>query len=343
MIYDGWNFTWEEGRQLKSMVKSGTNISFKYNDRGIRTEKTVNGVITKYHLVGDKVTFEETGSDKIYFTYDSSSKLVSMNLNGVEYFYIRNAVGNITGLLDNAGTQVVFYSYDTWGGKVSVTGPLAGTVGVKNPYRYRGYRYDNETTLYYLQSRYYNPEWGRFINSDAAIGEAGGLLGHNLFVYCKNNPVNMSDPSGFRALYDDYSGAKSLSWADFKQMDNILNLEENINPQAPPPPETGYKPPKNPDKAKRRVPAPGAHGETGWLDKDNRVWVPDFDMDGGQGWRRHYPNGSHDHVYPNGKVRTHNMQIFPNLTPPLDPVALAAFLYVIYKTLTLPKQPLPVY
>ncbi|KPU45337.1 tRNA nuclease WapA precursor [Oxobacter pfennigii] len=182
------------------MVKSGTNISFKYNDRGIRTEKTINGVITKYHLVGDKVTFEETGSDKIYFTYDGAGKLVSMNLNGVEYFYIRNAVGNITGLLDSTGTQVVFYSYDSWGKASEPTGSLAGTVGVKNPYRYRGYRYDNETALYYLNSRYYNPEWGRFISIDAIAGSIGELLGHNLFVYVKNNFVNMEDIDGLRPI-----------------------------------------------------------------------------------------------------------------------------------------------
>ncbi|MCM0649718.1 RHS repeat-associated core domain-containing protein [Clostridium swellfunianum] len=58
------------------------------------------------------------------------------------------------------------------------------------------YRYDTETGLYYLQSRYYNPEWGRFINADGLVGETGELLGHNMFAYCKNNPVNMEDPSG---------------------------------------------------------------------------------------------------------------------------------------------------
>ena len=67
----------------------------------------------------------------------------------------------------------------------------------KVPNRYRGYRYDSETGLYYLQSRYYNPEWGRFINADGILGQTGQLLGHNLFAYCGNNPVNRKDPSGF--------------------------------------------------------------------------------------------------------------------------------------------------
>lgn len=73
---------------------------------------------------------------------------------------------------------------------------LKDTVGVKNPYRYRGYRYDNETGLYYLNSRYYNPELGRFINADSLGGKVGELLSHNVFVYCTNNAVNLDDPSG---------------------------------------------------------------------------------------------------------------------------------------------------
>ena len=115
-----------------------------------------------------------------------------MNLNGKEYFYIRNVQNDVIGLHDSEGKVVVNYSYDTWGNIVSISGSLKDSVGVKNPYRYRGYRYDEETGLYYLQSRYYNAEWGRFINADALIGQPGDLLSFNMFAYCKNNPVNMS-------------------------------------------------------------------------------------------------------------------------------------------------------
>ncbi|ELP58541.1 putative cell wall associated protein [Clostridium pasteurianum DSM 525 = ATCC 6013] len=196
-LNDGtYSYTWEEGRQLKTISGGGKSISYKYNDAGIRTQKVVNGVTTNYHLEGDKVTYESNGTDKIYYTYDSEGDLISMNLNGTEYYYIRNAQGDIIGLFDKAGTQVVAYTYDTWGKLISTTGTLASTVGVKNPYRYRGYRYDGETGLYYLNARYYNAEWGRFINADAAVGSIGELISHNMFVYCLNNPVNMSDPSG---------------------------------------------------------------------------------------------------------------------------------------------------
>ncbi len=86
--------------------------------------------------------------------------------------------------------------YDSWGKVVGTTGSLADTIGAANPFRYRGYYYDAETGLYYLNSRYYDPEVGRFVNADAALGQVGNIQGHNMFAYCFNNPVNMSDPSG---------------------------------------------------------------------------------------------------------------------------------------------------
>jgi len=196
---DGWTYTWENGRQLKSLNNASTSLSFKYNSDGIRTEKTVNGVTTKYTVFGDKDNFETTGSDKIHYSYDASGNLFSMNLNGTEYYYVRNAQGDITGLIDNAGNLVVSYTYDTWGKMISTTGSLAGTVGVKNPYRYRGYRYDTETGLYYLQSRYYNPDWGRFVNADdigVITGSMGDLTDKNIFAFCDNNPVNRADNGG---------------------------------------------------------------------------------------------------------------------------------------------------
>ncbi len=96
LTYDGKTYTWEMGRQLKGITGTNLNISYKYNDSGIRTEKTVNGITTKYHLLGDKVTFESNGTDNIYYTYDSEGNLLSMSVNDVEYYYIRNAQGDIT-------------------------------------------------------------------------------------------------------------------------------------------------------------------------------------------------------------------------------------------------------
>lgn len=112
------------------------------------------------------ITYENNGTDSIYYTYDSSDKLLSMNLNGTEYYYIRNAQEDIIGLFDGTDTQVVSYTYGSWGKLVNINWCLKDTVSVKNLYRYRGYYYDTETGFYSLLSRYYDPEIGRFINAD---------------------------------------------------------------------------------------------------------------------------------------------------------------------------------
>ncbi|QHE50865.1 DNRLRE domain-containing protein [Pontibacillus sp. HMF3514] len=205
LSYDGYSYSWTFGDQLQSITGNGVDLSFKYNDSGIRTEKKSesNGVTTttKYRLEGNKVTYQTNGTDEIYFTYDSAGTLVSMNLNGEDYYYVRNAQGDIIGILDESGTRVVTYQYDTWGKIEAITGSKADTVGEKNPYRYRGYRYDSETGLYYLNARYYNPEWGRFLNADTYGGKVGKILSHNVFAYSLNNPVMYSDPSGQIPVY----------------------------------------------------------------------------------------------------------------------------------------------
>ena len=75
---------------------------------------------------------------------------------------------------------------------------MAATLGADNPFRYRGYYYDNESGFYYLQSRYYDPATGRFLNADdtAYIGASGTILGYSLFAYCENNPVSYMDSTG---------------------------------------------------------------------------------------------------------------------------------------------------
>ena len=107
----------------------------------------------------------------------------------------------MVGIADSTGALVVRYSYDAWGKLLSITGSMADTLGVQNPLRYRGYVYDQETGLYYLQSRYYDPEIGRFINADALIATGQGMLGNNMFAYCNNNPVNLKDPTGEASLF----------------------------------------------------------------------------------------------------------------------------------------------
>ena len=195
-LTDGtWTYTWQHGRQLVGMEKDGTSISYTYNADGKRISKTVDGITYNYHYLGDQLVEMTWGSNRMRFSYDAIGAM-SVNYNGTDYFYLRNAQGDVTGLVDSAGTKVVTYAYDPWGKTWAASGTLAFTLGTFNPLRYRGYVYDTETGLYYLNSRYYNPVWGRFINADGFVSTGQGVSGNNMFAYCGNNPVNHSDSSG---------------------------------------------------------------------------------------------------------------------------------------------------
>ena len=112
------------------------------------------------------------------------------------FYYYYNAQGDVMGLRNDSGNSVVQYTYDSWGKLLSTTGTMAGFINPYNPFRYRGYFYDEETGLYYLNSRYYDPETGRFINADGYVSTGQGLLGTNMFAYCENNPANRHDMGG---------------------------------------------------------------------------------------------------------------------------------------------------
>ena len=195
--YRGYTMTWAKGRQLASLSGNGKSMSFKYDNAGIRTSKTVSGVETKYTYLGGTLVSQKTGDEVINFAYSAGGAPYGFSYNGQSYFYLLNLQGDVIGIYDGSGNIVVRYTYDSWGKVISVTGSLADTVGVKNPLRYRGYYYDVETKLYYLQSRYYDPETCRFINADSLLVAGDDYIqGVNMFAYCQNNPVVYSDPSG---------------------------------------------------------------------------------------------------------------------------------------------------
>ena len=109
---------------------------------------------TDYEWDRSALLAEQTGSDKILYLYDGSG-LIEFKRNGTTYTYVYNGLGDVMEILDSSGNAVVSYLYDAWGAPISITGPMASTLGVQNPIRYRGYYYDTETGLYYLQNRYY--------------------------------------------------------------------------------------------------------------------------------------------------------------------------------------------
>ena len=201
---DGMSFTWQNGRQLSRAQNSEELISYSYNADGIRTRKLrSNGETTDYYLNGSNIITQITNSIlnpdhsvRLDFYYDESSSLLGFAYDGQDYWYIRNGQGDIIGILDKGGTQVVSYTYDSWGVPISTTGTLADTIGQLNPFRYRGYYFDAELGLYYLNSRYYDPMVGRFLNADGFVLAGGGLLSTNMYFYCANNPIHRTDPSG---------------------------------------------------------------------------------------------------------------------------------------------------
>ena len=124
-------------------------------------------------------------------------RAIAVTCNGTEYYYVRNAQGDIVKLIDSTGATVVEYTYDSWGKLLSTTGSLATTLGSDQPFRYRGYVYDTETSLYYLQTRYYDPSTCRFLSADVVLSTGQGVLGHNAYAYCGNNPTSRVDSGGF--------------------------------------------------------------------------------------------------------------------------------------------------
>ncbi len=136
------------------------------------------------------------GNDALGFSYDASSQVQAVDFNGTYYYYLRNGQGDVVKLIDGNRNTVVEYAYDSWGKPLSCTGTLATTLGALNPFRYRGYVYDEETQWYYLKSRYYDPETCRFISADVLLSTGQEVVGNNSFVYCGNNPIARIDSEG---------------------------------------------------------------------------------------------------------------------------------------------------
>ena len=191
--YDGSTFTWTQGRRLATAKVGSTNISYTYDMAGVRSSKTVGSTTYDFTTLSGLVTRQTGGGKTIDFVYDENNQPLAMKYNNTLYYYVLNAQGDVIRIVNSSRSVVASYTYDPWGKIISSSGTLADI----NPLRYRGYYYDSETGFYYLQSRYYDPEIGRFINADSyASTDATGLLSTNMFAYCENDPVNRSDPSG---------------------------------------------------------------------------------------------------------------------------------------------------
>ena len=180
--YGGKTLSWE-GKRLTGYASGSTATSFTYDVNGIRTSKTSGGVTTNYYYNGALLIGMAQGNDTLRFSYDAGGSVISVNLNGTDYYYLRNGQNDIVALMNGSGTKVVEYEYDTWGKPTSTTGSLAATLGALNPFRYRGYIFDQETGWYYCRSRYYDPTFSRFLSADALLSTGQGVLGYNMYAY----------------------------------------------------------------------------------------------------------------------------------------------------------------
>jgi len=239
--YRGMTFTWANGRELRSASAGGAYMLYTYGVDGLRTQKIVGAnEIHSYGWSGGRLVYERVGASAystmgtgstqgtqsaqkvltppaasaydrtLYFLYDAGGSPIGfILLEGSRmpaiYYYVKNLQGDVLGIIDSGGNVKAAYRYNAWGELLSATGELAEL----NPIRYRGYYYDSETGLYYLQSRYYDPEIGRFINADSLL-DMRSVRGYNLFAYCLNNPVSTIDSSGEIAISAFVVGAGVL-------------------------------------------------------------------------------------------------------------------------------------
>ena len=181
----------------ESIDKSKPYMQTSYDSNGMRTQKSVDVVKTNYYYDSNKNLIALVkGNDTLLFYYDSEGSATSFSYNGTMYFYVKNLQGDVIRIIDLAGTEVASYVYDAWGNIKDTKGDP--TVRELNPIRYRGYVYDTETSLYYLQSRYYDPFTGRFLNADVYCDTGTDTtLSTNMFAYCENNSVNYIDNGGY--------------------------------------------------------------------------------------------------------------------------------------------------
>ena len=197
LFYNGYCYEWQHGRELRAISTPDTMWLFTYDANGLRLSQwNIQGNDYRYVYNGSQLSQMTRNGEVVDFFYDGEGRPAYFTYNNTTYYYVTNLQGDVVAILDSSGTVVVNYHYDAYGVLLQTGGTMASTLGTLNPLTYRGYVYDHDTGLYYLQSRYYNPAIRQFINADAFVSTGQGIMGYNMFAYCGNNPVNYSDPAG---------------------------------------------------------------------------------------------------------------------------------------------------
>ena len=192
-----------EGRRLVRWLYGGGYYDYVYNDEGLRIKKTdYRGVTWNYIYDGNKLIREKSINNTLDFLYDEYDNLYGfIKDNSEKYLYIRDQLQNIIGITDINGKIVVKYSYDAWGALKNIEDTSSSGIGKLNPFRFKGYYYDNESSMYYCKTRYYVPQWGRWLSPDSIeYLNPESINKLNLYTYANNNPVIYYDPDGHMAL-----------------------------------------------------------------------------------------------------------------------------------------------
>ena len=198
-----YDYTWNAFDQLTEVkTVDGTIVgTYKYDENGRRIYSKIGTTETyfRYDGTSNHVLFEEDANGAITkeYMYDNNGHPLTLTYNNQTYYYLTNYRGDVLALTDANGEVVAEYTYDAWGNILTQSGAIAPV----NPYRYAGYRFDDETKLYYLIARYYNPDTGVFLSLDSVRGDVTNPISMNGYNYANNNPVMMVDSDGEWAQY----------------------------------------------------------------------------------------------------------------------------------------------
>ncbi len=201
--FSGNNITYFREGLIKTFDNGEKRTEYLYDSMGKRDSKIVNGIKTDFYYVNDKLLLEDCEGRVVRYFYDKDNEPLGFQFENNAYWYIKDFQGIIQGIVDDGGTVLVSYIYDPWGKLLGVNDISSTHLSEVNNIIYKGYYYDFESQLYYLQTRYYSPELHRFLTRDSIEYMAlynNNDITFNLFSYTNNNPVMYSDPSGYVAI-----------------------------------------------------------------------------------------------------------------------------------------------
>ena len=303
-------------------MTDGADIwEFTYDANGLRTQRTDYNHYNYYYGAYEHYEYQYDSSgrliymdhmgDTMYFSYDPVTGFPqTMIRSGMVFYYVTNSRGDVMAILDDSGNYCAVYEYDAWGNVLYASDCNDCIIAEYNPLLYRGYIYDWETGLYYLQSRYYDPEIGRFINADAYAATGQGFVGNNMFAYCNNSPVIFKDPSGTRLVIDtpatDFAYLREVKGSIYRPSlsgTSVMSAANSLPRTGEPGSTQTLLNPDGTPKQKRW------YGPDGNADRDRDYNHPGDDVD--------FP---HDHEWKNGERQKDHLPPSPDYEFSLDPV-----------------------